>query len=61
MADVAGEHRAAEPVRTGRREPADGSLVIGVVSTAVCSVLPELLRSFRREQPFDVAVAHDQS
>lgn len=28
-----------------------GSLVIGVVSTAVCSLLPELLRSFRRESP----------
>ncbi len=28
-----------------------GSLVIGVVSTAVCSILPELLRAFRRESP----------
>lgn len=28
-----------------------GSLVIGVVSTAVCSILPELLRGFRRESP----------
>jgi len=28
-----------------------GSLVIGVVSTAVCGILPELLRSFRRESP----------
>ncbi len=28
-----------------------GSIVIGVVSTAVCSILPELLRSFRRESP----------
>jgi DNA-binding transcriptional LysR family regulator len=28
-----------------------GSLVIGVVSTAVCSILPELLRDFHRESP----------
>src|SRR6478672_3813021 len=28
-----------------------GSLVIGVISTAVCSVLPELMRNFRRESP----------
>lgn len=28
-----------------------GSLVIGVVSTATCGILPELLRSFRRESP----------
>lgn len=28
-----------------------GNLIIGVVSTAVCSVLPELLRSLRREAP----------
>ena len=28
-----------------------GSLVIGVVSTAVCSILPELLRGFHRESP----------
>lgn len=29
-----------------------GSLVIGVVSTAVCGVLPELLRSFRKDSPY---------
>jgi DNA-binding transcriptional LysR family regulator len=28
-----------------------GSLVVGVVSTAVCSILPELLRGFHRESP----------
>jgi DNA-binding transcriptional LysR family regulator len=38
-----------ETVRAGQGEA--GSLVIGVVSTAVCSVLPELLRGFRRESP----------
>lgn len=38
-----------ETARVGQGEA--GSLVIGVVSTAVCSVLPELLRSFRREAP----------
>ncbi len=32
-----------------------GVLVIGVVSTAVCSVLPDMLRSFRREFP-DVGI-----
>lgn len=38
-----------ETARVGQGEA--GNLVIGVVSTAVCSVLPELLRSFRRESP----------
>src|SRR5437763_1133047 len=38
-----------ETARVGQGDA--GSLVIGVVSTAVCSVLPELLRSFRREAP----------
>lgn len=38
-----------ETVRVGQGEA--GNLVIGVVSTAVCSVLPELLRSLRREAP----------
>ena len=38
-----------ETARVGQGDA--GSLVIGVVSTAVCSVLPELLRSFRRESP----------
>ena len=40
---------ARETARMGQGET--GALVIGVVSTAVCSVLPELLRSFRREAP----------
>jgi DNA-binding transcriptional LysR family regulator len=44
---------ARETTRVGQGEA--GSLVIGVVSTAVCSVLPELLRSFRREAP-DISV-----
>lgn len=38
-----------EVTRVGQGEA--GSLVIGVVSTAVCSVLPELLRGFRRDAP----------
>ena len=38
-----------ETTRVGQGEA--GNLIIGVVSTAVCSVLPELLRSFRRESP----------
>jgi len=38
-----------ETARVGQGDA--GSLVIGVVSTAVCSVLPELLRRFRRESP----------
>lgn len=40
---------ARETARVGQGDA--GSLVIGVVSTAVCSVLPGLLRSFRRESP----------
>lgn len=43
------DQAARETSRVGQGEA--GSLVIGVVSTAVCSVLPELLRSFRREAP----------
>lgn len=43
------DQAARETVRAGQGEV--GSLVIGVVSTAVCSVLPELLRSFRHETP----------
>jgi len=43
------DQAARETARVGQGEA--GSLVIGVVSTAVCSVLPELLRSFRREAP----------
>ncbi len=43
------EQAARETARVGQGDA--GSLVIGVVSTAVCSVLPELLRSFRRESP----------
>ena len=47
------DQAARETTRVGQGET--GSLVIGVVSTAVCSVLPELLRSFRREAP-DIAI-----
>jgi DNA-binding transcriptional LysR family regulator len=43
------DQAARAAVRVGQGEA--GSLVIGVVSTAVCSLLPELLRSFRRESP----------
>ncbi|HEX5226729.1 MAG TPA: LysR substrate-binding domain-containing protein [Bryobacteraceae bacterium] len=43
------DQAARETVRAGQGEA--GSLIIGVVSTAVCSVLPELLRRFRREAP----------
>ena len=43
------DQAARETARVGQGEA--GSLVIGVVSTAVCSILPELLRSFRRESP----------
>lgn len=43
------DQAARDTARMGQGEA--GSLVIGVVSTAVCSVLPELLRSFRRECP----------
>jgi DNA-binding transcriptional LysR family regulator len=47
------DQAARETERVGQGEA--GSLVIGVVSTAVCSVLPELLRSFRREAP-DISI-----
>ena len=43
------DQAARETSRVGQGDA--GSLTIGVVSTAVCSVLPELLRSFRRESP----------
>ncbi len=43
------DQAARETARIGQGDA--GSLVIGVVSTAVCSLLPELLRSFRRESP----------
>jgi len=38
-----------EAARVGQGEL--GSLAVGVVSTAVCSHLPEILRAFRRESP----------
>ncbi len=38
-----------EAARVGQGEL--GSLAIGVVSTAVCSYLPEMLRTYRRESP----------
>lgn len=47
------DQAARETSRVGQGEA--GSLVIGVVSTAVCSVLPELLRSFRRDAP-DISI-----
>lgn len=43
------EQATRETTRVGQGEA--GTLTIGVVSTAVCSVLPELLRRFRRESP----------
>ena len=43
------DRAARETARVGQGEA--GNLVIGVVSTAVCSVLPGLLRSVRREAP----------
>ncbi len=43
------DRAARETARVGQGDA--GSLTIGVVSTAVCGVLPELLRSFRRESP----------
>ena len=43
------DQAARETSRMGQGDA--GSLVIGVVSTAVCSVLPELLRSFRKDSP----------
>jgi DNA-binding transcriptional LysR family regulator len=47
------DQAARETARVGQGET--GSIVIGVVSTAVCSVLPALLRQFRREYP-DITV-----
>ena len=46
---AAGEVFLTRAARIGQGET--GSLVIGAISTAVCSILPELLRSFRREAP----------
>jgi DNA-binding transcriptional LysR family regulator len=43
------DQAARETARVGQGE--EGSLVVGVVSTAVCSVLPEILRGIRREAP----------
>jgi len=43
------DQAARDTTRVGQGDA--GSLVIGVVSTAVCSILPELLRRFRRESP----------
>jgi DNA-binding transcriptional LysR family regulator len=43
------DQAARETARIGQGDA--GALVIGVVSTAVCSVLPELLRRFRRDSP----------
>lgn len=43
------DQAARETAQVGQGDA--GSLAIGVVSTAVCSILPELLRSFRRESP----------
>lgn len=47
------DQAARETTRLGRGEA--GSLSIGVVSTAVCSVLPELMRSFRKDSP-DISI-----
>ena len=47
------DRAARETSRVGKGEA--GNLVIGVVSTAVCSVLPELLRRVRREAP-DISI-----
>jgi len=47
------DQAARETARAGQGEA--GSLIIGVVSTAVCSVLPELLRRFRRDSP-DISI-----
>jgi len=47
------DQAARETLRAGQGEA--GSLIIGVVSTAVCSVLPELLRRLRRDAP-DIAI-----
>jgi len=43
------DQAARETARVGQGEA--GSFVVGVVSTAVCSVLPEILRGVRREAP----------
>ncbi len=43
------DQAARETARVGQGEA--GSLVVGVVSTAVCSILPEILRGIRREAP----------
>ena len=43
------DQAARETAQVGQGEA--GSLVIGVMSTAVCSVLPELLRCFRQVAP----------
>ena len=43
------DQAARETARMGQGDA--GALVIGVVSTAVSSILPELLRRFRRESP----------
>lgn len=43
------DRAARETARVGQGEA--GNLVIGVVSTAVCSILPELLRRVRKESP----------
>lgn len=43
------DQAARETARVGQGDA--GSLVVGAVSTAVCSVLPELLRGIRREAP----------
>jgi len=43
------DQAAREAARAGQGEA--GSLIIGAISTAVCSALPELLRRFRREAP----------
>jgi DNA-binding transcriptional LysR family regulator len=40
---------ARETARAGQGEA--GSLVVGAVSTAVCSILPEILRGIRRDAP----------
>ena len=43
------DQAARETARVGQGDA--GSLVVGVVSTAVCSVLPAILRGIRREAP----------
>jgi len=43
------DQAARETTQVGQGDT--GSLVIGVVSTAICSVLPGLLRRFRQEAP----------